>query len=143
MDLEKRIQMAVESILENESLREGLDEDAGNALLGWGIARAQQIASETADLEDDEEAEEASYPRMRGLRKILRAVVDLCAETVDASLQVELLQEIADWVPLVYGSLAPYPKIDGWLAFLATPTESQAEKIIGFRALLEESNRTE
>ncbi len=143
MDLEKRIEKAVESILENESLREGLDDDAGNALLGWGIACAQQIASETADIEDDEEAEEASYPRMRGLRKILRAVVDLCAETVDAPLQAELLQEIADAVSPVYGPLAPYPAIDRWATFLETSSESKAEKIIGFRALLEEKSRIE
>jgi hypothetical protein len=139
MDLEKRLKMAAESILENESLREGLDDEAGSALLDWGIARAQQIAGETADLEDDEEAEEASYPRMRGLRKILTNVVSLCAEEADPALQSELLQEIADQVPLVYGPSAPHPETSSWAGFLAAPAESKAQKIIGFRALLEET----
>jgi hypothetical protein len=131
--------MAAESILENESLREGLDDEAGNALLDWGIALAQQIAGETADLEDDEAADEASYPRMRGLRKILRAVVELCAEELDKTRQAELVQEIANQVPLVYGPLAPYPDTSSWISFLSMPTESKAQKIIGFRALLEEN----
>lgn len=143
MDLEKRMQMAAESILENESLRDGLDDEAGNALLDWGIARAQQIAGETTELEDDEEAEEASYPRMRGLRTILRAVVSLCLEEVDAARQAELLQEIADQVPLVYGPQVPYPDTSNWTDFLSTPTESNTQKIIGFRALLEEHQNTD
>lgn len=143
MDLELRMKMAAESILENESLREGLDDDAGNALLDWGIARAQQIAGETANLEDDEEADDASYPRMRGLRKILRNVVSLCTEDVDEARQAELVQEIADRVPLVYGPQSPYPETSSWISFLTTPTESTAQKIIGFRALLEENQTTD
>ena len=139
MNLEKRMQMAAESILENESLREGLDEEAGNALLDWGIARAKQITAETANLKDDEEADEVTHPRMRGLRKILRAVVSLCTEEVDETRQAELVHEIADQVPLVYGPLAPYPDTDSWASFLKMPTENQAQKIIGFRALLEEN----
>ena len=142
MDLKKRMKMAAESILENESLREGLDDEAGSALLDWGVARAQQIASETAELED-EEAEEASYPRMRGLRTLLRDVASLCTEEPDSTRQGELLQEIADQVPLVYGPAAPSSDISSWTHFLATPVESNAQKIIGFRALLEENQNVD
>lgn len=139
MDLEKRMKMAAESILENESLREGLDDEAASALLDWGTARAQKIASETANLEDDEEAEEASYPRMRGLRDILRSVASLCAEDIDPETQSGLLQEIADQVPVVYGTEVTFHNIMNWNSFLMTPAESNAQKIIGFRALLEEN----
>jgi hypothetical protein len=139
MDLEKRIKMAAESIMENESLRDGLDDDVASALLDWGIARAKQIASETADIEDDEEAQEASYPRMRGLRKILRNAASLCVEDLDPSTHDELLQEIADRIPDVYGPDAPSPDLSSWAMYLAAPAESKAQKIIGFRALLEEN----
>ena len=61
----------------------------------------------------------------------------------NADLQAELLQEIADQVPVVYGPLAVYPETDAWSSFLATPAESNAEKIIGFRALLEDVSHTE
>lgn len=140
MDLDKRRQMAAESILENESLREGLDDDAGNALLDWGITRAKQIAGETAAIEDDEAANEFAYPRMRALRRILRDVVSLCTEEeIDPARQAELLQEIADQVPIVYGPLAPHPETDSWISFMSAPAENNAQKIIGFRTLLEEN----
>jgi hypothetical protein len=58
MDIEQRKRMAAESLLENESLREGLDDESASALLDWGTALAQRIAESTAGVEDDEEAEE-------------------------------------------------------------------------------------
>jgi len=126
MDLEKRVRMAAESIMENESLREGLDDKAASVLLDWGIARAKEIAAETADLEDDDEADEAVYPRMRGLRQILRAAASLCAENVEPAQQAELLQEIADQVPLVYGPAASF-ETSTWtnlpIAKLGSPTQ--------------------
>jgi hypothetical protein len=70
--VQKRIQRAAESILENEALTADLDDEAAKALLDWGVACAEKIASETADL-DDEAAEEAMYQPMRSLRKMLRA----------------------------------------------------------------------
>ena len=103
MDLEKRMRMAAESILEDEALREGLDDEAASILLDWGMARAKQIAAETANLEDESEAEEAVYPHMRALRRLLRAAAGLCAEGVQPAQQSELLREISDQVPLVYG----------------------------------------
>lgn len=133
MNLEKRIRMAAESILENESLREGLDEKAASALLDWGIARAKQIAAETASLEDDDEAEEAVYPRMRGLRQILRAAASLCAENLEPAQQTTLLQEIADQVPLVYGPTAAF-QADNWAV-----QSGSVEIITHLRASIENS----
>jgi hypothetical protein len=70
--IQKRIQRAAESILENEALTSDLDDEAAQELLDWGIACAEKIVNETADL-DDEAAEEAMYQPMRSLRKMLRA----------------------------------------------------------------------
>jgi len=70
---EERIRQVVESILENESLTANLDDDAARVLLAWGTARARSIAQSTAGL-DDETAEGAIYPRMRALRRMLRAI---------------------------------------------------------------------
>lgn len=134
MDIEKRVRMAAESILENESLREGLNDEAASALLDWGVARAKQISAETADLEDDNEADEAVYPRMRALRKILRAAASLCAETVEPAQQTGLLQEIADQVPIVYGPSAVF-ETGNWAAQSGNP----AQIINRLRALIEGS----
>ncbi len=66
-----RVRRAAESILENEALSDGLDDDAASVLLDWGITLAKEIAASTAGM-DDEAAEQAMYPRLRALRKMLR-----------------------------------------------------------------------
>ncbi len=79
-NIEARIRMAAESILENEALRDGLqDKEAASALLNWGVSWAQSLAKQTADTEDDEEADQAIYPRMKALRKMMSAVKELAA----------------------------------------------------------------
>jgi hypothetical protein len=139
MDLEQRIRMAAESILENESLREGLDDEAATVLLDWGVARAKQIASETADLEDETEAEEAAYPRMLALRQILRAAASLCAENVEPAQQTELLQEIANQVPLVYGPAAAVFETSTWANVPIAQLGNPVQIIKRLRASIENS----
>lgn len=69
----KRVQRAVESVLENETLVSGLDESAASALQDWGIKNVKKIAEETGDL-DDERAEEAMYPKMKASRRLMSAI---------------------------------------------------------------------
>lgn len=77
-NLEARIRMAAESILENEALRSGLnDDEAARSLLDWGVSWAATLAQQTADIEDDEEADQAAYPRMKALRGMMTALKDL------------------------------------------------------------------
>jgi hypothetical protein len=64
---------ASESILENESLTAGLDDETAQALLDWGLDCAKLVARSTAGL-DDEAAEEAMYPRLRATRHLMRQV---------------------------------------------------------------------
>ncbi len=137
MDLEKRIRMAAESILENESLREGLDDQAASALLDWGIARAKQIASLTADIQDEDEAEQASHPRMRALRQMLRIAAQLCAENIDSVEHSALMEELTNLIPLVYGEGTVVPETSQWDSLLALESSSAQEKIITLRELIE------
>ena len=136
MDIEKRIKMAAESILENEALREGLDDEAASALLDWGIARAKEITATTADVEDDDEAQEAMYPRMRALRQVLGDVVSLCAENADPAQRTGLLQEIAGQVPLVYGPAAAF-QAGNWANLPIAQAGNAAQIINQVRALIE------
>lgn len=98
IDLQKRIQRAAESILENEALTADLDDEAAKALLDWGVSWAERIASETAEL-DDEAAEEAMYQPMRSLRKMLRAANKWVADP-----QSEELERITEHVASVFAS---------------------------------------
>ncbi len=68
-----RIRRAVEGVMGNESLGEGLETESAQSLLDWGIALAQGIAAETGDL-DDESAEAVMAPRMKAVRKLMRSV---------------------------------------------------------------------
>lgn len=100
----EREKLAAESLLENESLTDGLDDSTAAVLLGWGVELARSIASRTAGM-DDAQAEEVMDEPMRGLRRMLRhtsrwvqAVLDGDAETASDSLNTAIEQ-----ARLVYG----------------------------------------
>jgi CHAD domain-containing protein len=139
MNLEQRIRMAAESILENEALREGLyEEQAATALLNWGISRAEEIARATADIEDDEEADEAMYPRMKALRRMLGAVKDIAVaegwafEDLQNSLQSAFTQAQA-----VYGENWRTPEQIGDQTWLVLQNEPASHRIASIHELIE------
>ena len=68
--IQKRIQRAAESILENEALSADLDDDSAKVLLDWGVSLSRQITIQTVEM-DDAQAEQAMYRPMRALRKML------------------------------------------------------------------------
>lgn len=137
MDIERRQRMAVESLLENESLREGLDKEAASALVEWGAALAKRIAASTAAVEDDDEADEMTYPRMRALRELLKAVQKLYSSGVSVFQRGAVLKEIAEKLPLVYGGGLAAPEIFRWNIFTILQSGSTDQKIKGLRALIE------
>lgn len=136
-NLQLRLRMAAESILDNESLRGGLtSEEASSALLNWGISCAEQMVFETADL-DDESADDVIYPRMRALRKMLGAIKELVNLPGGSEKKQALLLEIFKYAQLVYGNLWHAPEQIGdkmWLIFL---TGSDADLINGIRLMIE------
>jgi len=143
MDIEKRIRMAAESILENESLRHGLEEDGESALLDWGIACAKQIAADTQEFEDDLDAEDASYSRTTALYKLLEGVKGLYTSEVDALQRTALLEEIASCIPEVYRQELPAMETIRWNVFVAMqPKTSIEQKIKDLRALIENKPAT-
>ncbi|PWH17160.1 MAG: hypothetical protein DDG60_02655 [Anaerolineae bacterium] len=104
-NLEARIRMAAESILDNEALRSGLnDEEAARVLLNWGVSWAKTLAGQTADIEDDEQADEAAYPRLRALRGLMTALKDLSlAEDWPVETMQETVQSLTEHAGTLYG----------------------------------------
>lgn len=102
-DIDRRVRRAAQSVLENESLTDDLDDKAANALLDWGVSRAENAARATENL-DDERAEEQMYPRMRANRKLMRTVNKLLSRrsALSAEDQAGLLDDIAAQAALVY-----------------------------------------
>ncbi|MBN1886917.1 MAG: hypothetical protein JW850_02970 [Thermoflexales bacterium] len=100
--LAQRVSRAAESILENESLTDGLDETAAEQLLSWGIACAETAARDTASL-GEAEAEEALSPRMRATRMLMRSVKAWIASRPTAGTDPAQLNEIVEQAAIVYG----------------------------------------
>lgn len=120
-NLDTRVRMAAESILENEALRDGLyDEQAASALLNWGVSWAEYLALQTARIADDLEAEDEMYPRMKALRKVLVAVKDLAiAEDLPLDDLQHRLQAVFTHAQVLNGETWQPPETiddDTWLA---------------------------
>ena len=67
----RREQLAIERLLEDERLTADLNDAAATILLDWGVRETKEIVADTTAL-SNEEAEAAMYPRLRGLRTIMR-----------------------------------------------------------------------
>ena len=143
MDIELRQRMAAESILENESIREGLDESGAAALLKWGTDCAKRIAGDTLGLEDEEEAEEASYPRMRALRRMLNTVKGLYRPELLPAEGRALLAEIVQFASVVYGPNTQLPRRIYWNSFVATLSGESGERINNLRKFFEQDLSSE
>ncbi len=100
--LTQRLNRAAESILENESLTAGLDDDAAQALLDWGLACAELAARSTSGL-DDEAAENAISPRLRATRRLMRLVRRLVAQRPEAATSSKLFVEMTERAAVIYG----------------------------------------
>jgi len=103
---QERIQRAVESILGNETLTADLDDEAARELLDWGVTLAQQIASDTAGM-DDAAAEEAMYQPMRALRKMVRAINQWTLEPNEIR-----LKKIIEQASVIYGADYVAPSLE-------------------------------
>ncbi len=139
MDMEKRARMAAESILENESFRSGLDDSGASAILDWGTTRAVSITRDTGSFEDDEEAREAVYPRMRALRQMIDAAKDLCRPEITMKEGISLLTQLVEKAALVYGENATIPKRIYWNMFTSVRVEDAGQNIRALRAMLEKN----
>ena len=141
MEINERIRMAAESILENEALLAGLDEGGTSAVIDWGISCARQIVLET-DGEDDDEIEEAMYPRMRALRKLIEAAKQF-ARAEDLASRISLLDTLAQPAATVYGEKFTPPDASAMGVLVAGVGLSHQENIINIRNLFENNTQGE
>ena len=134
--LSKRIEAAVESILNNEALSAGLDDPAAQVLITWGIDLAKQIAARTGDL-DDQAAEAVLYQPMRALRKLLRATCQWALNPTDEHLQTVIAQ-----FPEVYGPQSSSATQQPAPTALTHTAPDAAQRIQQLRAWIEEQTGT-
>jgi hypothetical protein len=144
-ELGERTQRAVESLLENESLTSGLDDVAAQVLLNWGIDCVKTIVASTAEL-DAASLEDATYPRMRALRRLMRRVNKWAGQRdgLDQSGDAASLKEVIEQAAIVYGPGYAAPEQGQDRSFLMRLAFSSvpAQMIADLRALIENQNYT-
>lgn len=101
----KRIHRVAESLLENERLTSDLDDSAAKELLNWGLSVGERIVQGTADVDDDEQAEQVMYPRLRATRRMMRSVNLWIASQRqgDAEGRDKALNSILEQASIIYG----------------------------------------
>lgn len=72
-DLGERVRLAVEGLLENESLTAGLTDETAQRVLDWGLTWTQEIVRSTAGL-DEQVAQEVTYAQLKATRRLMRDV---------------------------------------------------------------------
>ena len=142
--LAQRVHRVAESILDNERLTADLDDSAAKELLDWGLAAAKQIAQGTADVDDDEQAQEAMYPRLRATRRMMRAVNIWVTTEREGDIEgsTRALDRIFEQASIIYGRAFTPPSTDQRDAFIHTQAKSidhPPQMIANLRQFLERS----
>jgi hypothetical protein len=81
-DICNRLQIAIERVIEDPALTGALTDDAALILLHWAETEIEQLALETAAM-DDEEAWEHLNPALHRLRRYIRHTANTSADTDD------------------------------------------------------------
>ena len=102
-DFARREQLTVERLLEDERLTADLNDTAATALLDWGVRQTKDIVADTESL-DDEEAEAAMYPRLRGLRTVMRYANSWFGKrgTADPDKNLQLIRKVVVKMAVIY-----------------------------------------
>jgi len=122
IDIEKRLRRTFSSMAANESLADGLTEDAAASMLKWSETIAKQFVLKTSAMEDDV-ADEFLAPYSSALRKMMRAVGHWVVET-DQEVRLEWWNRIEQNGKTLYGDYFVLPQMETVLPQL--PSEAQA-----------------
>lgn len=137
IDIEKRLRRTFSSMAANESLADGLSEEAAASLLKWGETIAKQFVLKTTTMEDDM-AEEYLAPYSSALRKMMRAMGHWVIET-DQDAREEWWNRIEQNGKTLYGDGFVIPKMETVLSQL--PAGADAQAVITFIQRLIENQK--
>ncbi|MFB0538098.1 MAG: hypothetical protein ACETWR_24310 [Anaerolineae bacterium] len=99
-ELEARKRLAIEILLESESLTDDLQDDEAEILLDWGLAQAEACALATQEIADEEEARPALDQGVTTVRQLMRFINDIVAERMDLG-DGEMVEDLLRLVSLV------------------------------------------
>jgi len=122
IEIEQRLRRTFSSMAANESLADGLAEDAAANLLKWGETIAEQFVLKTSTMEDDI-AEEYLAPYASALRKMMRALGHWVVET-DQEVRSEWWNRIEQNGKTLYGDRFVLPQMESVLSQLSSETDA-------------------
>ncbi len=136
--IERRAKRAAASLMQNEALLEGLETEAAATLLAWGSECARKIVYETGEL-DDTTAEEATYPRLRALRQMMRQIKVLLTNraALDPAACSALFEVVITQAAAAYGPNFVMPDPTRRAEFINTPIADPKQWIESLRAWIE------
>ena len=140
--MDRRRQRAAESILDNESLTADLDDDAARLLNNWALSCAEQIVLSTEGL-SDEEAEDATYPRLRSTRRLMRFVNRWVRQRLEMTPREsdKLLGQIVQQARTIYGPDYAPPRPERRRAFATMAFGDEPTEIVqNLREFIEHRN---
>mgnify|MGYP006360630633 FL=1 len=123
IDIEKRLRRTFSSMAANESLADGLTEDAASNMLKWGETIAKQLVLKTSTMEDDV-AEEFLAPYSSALRKMMRALGHWVVEK-DQTVRLEWWNRIEQNGKTLYGDRFVLPQMKLVLSQLPSGADDQ------------------
>lgn len=98
-DTRRREQLAAEMILQSEGLTNELEDEEAEALLDWGLERAEGFARATKGLVE-EEARSALEADIEWVKRVMKAVNGLVGERFDMA-DDKMLEELLHLISLI------------------------------------------
>ena len=142
-NLEPRTQRVLDGLMGDESLMADLQTEAAQALLDWGMACARAIVRDTAEIDGEEAAEEAMYPRLRALRKMMRQINFLLSRRAGLGVvkRAQAIREILAQAEVVYGAAFVPPGLGQRISLLCSLSQEPQDWIRSLRTCLEPARR--
>jgi hypothetical protein len=142
VDMEARVQKAIEDITGNESLMEMLDEEAATEMLNWGKSTVASLVKQTDGL-DDAAAEAELDQRLKAVRQFMRSAGNWAAgKYSDPADRVQLREKLLGYTKAIYGENAHFPsteKMDAVLNQTDVQQNSQKQLVINLKELFNEA----
>lgn len=107
IDIESRLRKTFSALAGNESMADGLDENAAAEMLKWGEQIAETFVRQTGEMEDAA-AEEFLAPNLSALRKFLRAAGSWAAEK-DEAVRAEWWTRVEKYAKTLFGEAVQLP----------------------------------
>jgi hypothetical protein len=143
VDLESRIQKAIEEISGNEALLEMLDTEAAAEMLEWGKSMVTSLVNETGDM-DDEAAQLALEPRLKAVRQTIRSAGNWAAGAyTDPDDRVQLRDRLLGYQKVIRGaadaSLPSAEQVDALLNSMNVAQVTPQQQILNLKELFNEA----